>query len=424
MTQPQGRAAALLPFGIFILLFLGTSLIAKDFYSVSVMVPFLIASLFAIFTTRNTSMHDRLKIFCKGAGESSIITMSLIFILAGAFSALSRQMGAVESTVNFGISMIPHSILIAGLFVISCFISFSIGTSMGTIVALAPIALGIAEQSDNPIALAIGAVVGGSMFGDNLSMISDTTIAATRTQGAELRDKFRMNVKVVLPAAIITIVALILVSNPSSDAVQQANFYHLYKIIPYAVVIAAALMGANVIVVLSLGIVAAGAIGLIDGSMPYIKLMQTASEGMMSMADLVIIALLIGGMVEIIKHNGGVNYLINKISSKVNSRKGAELGIAGLVATVDACTANNTIAIVACAPIARNISQKYNLEPKRVAGIMDMFSCTVQGSIPYGAQLLSAATAVAISPFEIMQFLYYPYLMGICALTAILIYKK
>lgn len=422
--QARGRAAALLPFGVFIALFLGTSLITKDFYSVSIMVPFLVAALFAIFTTRGVSMPERMKIFCKGAGDPNIVMMSLIFVLAGAFSALARQIGAVDATVNLGLSILPQNILVAGLFVIGCFISFSIGTSMGTIVALVPIALGVAEKSGNPIALAVGAVVGGAMFGDNLSMISDTTIAATRSQGAELRDKFRMNFKVVLPAAIITLAILLVVSASGGASTAVASSYSLYKIAPYAAVLVAALAGANVIVVLVLGLAAAAAIGLVDGSLTFVTMMKTASDGMMGMADLVIIALLIGGMVELIRHNGGVDYIIHLISSRVSSRKGAELGIAGLVSTVDACTANNTIAIVACGPIAKNIAHKYNLEPKRVAGIMDMFSCSVQGIIPYGAQLLSAATAAAISPFEIMGYLYYPYLMGIAALLAILFYKK
>lgn len=422
--QQKARAAALLPFGVFIALFLGTSFLSNNFYSVSMMVPFLGAALFAIFSTRGVTMQERIDIFCKGAGDANIIIMSLIFVLAGAFSALASQIGAVDATVNLGLSVLPHNLLITGLFIIACFISFAIGTSMGTIVALVPIALGIAEKSGSPIALAVGSVVGGAMFGDNLSMISDTTIAATRTQGAELRDKFRMNFKVVLPAAILTSVILLFSSSTGLEVAAQTESYEIAKVLPYVVVLAAALLGSNVVVVLTLGIISAAAIGLIDGSLTYVSMMKSMSDGMMGMAELVIIALLIGGMVEIIRHNGGIDYLINLIGKRVKSQKGAELGIASLVSAVDVCTANNTIAIVACGPIAKNISDKYGLKPKRVAGIMDMFSCSVQGIIPYGAQLLAASTAASITPFEIMKYLYYPYLMGVAALMAILFYKK
>lgn len=421
--QTNGRAVALLPFGVFIALFLGASFLSNDFYSVSMMVPFLGAALFSIFSTRDISMHDRLGIFCKGAGDPNIVTMSLIFVLAGAFSSLASKIGAVDATVNLGLSILPQNMLVTGIFIIACFISFAIGTSMGTIVALVPIALGIAAKSGSPVALAVGAVVGGAMFGDNLSMISDTTIAATRTQGAELRDKFRMNFKVVLPAAIAT--AVILVFSSTSGGITSApGAYSISKILPYITVLVAALVGTNVVLVLTLGIVFAAAVGLIDGSLTYITMMKTMSEGIMGMAELVIISLLIGGMVELIRHNGGITFLINFIGKRVSTKKGAELGIATLVSAVDVCTANNTIAIVACGPIAKNISDKYELEPKRVAGIMDMFSCTVQGVVPYGAQLLAASTAAAVMPFEIMKYLYYPYLMGVCALLAIVFYKK
>jgi len=369
-------------------------------------------------------MNERIEIFCKGAGDSNIIIMSLIFVLAGAFSTLASQIGAVDATVNLGLSILPHNLLIMGLFTIACFISFAIGISMGTIVALVPIALGIAEKSGNPIALAVGSVVGGAMFGDNHSMISDTTIAATRTQGAELRDKFRMNFKVVLPAAVLTAAILLFSGSAEGVTTAQTGTISIAKVVPYMVVLAAALLGSNVVVGLTLGIVSAAAVGLVDGSLTYVSMMKSMADGMMRMAELVIIALLIGGMVEIIRHNGGIDYLINLIGKRVKSQKGAELGIASLVSAVDVCTANNTIAIVACGPIAKNISDKYGLEPKRVAGIMDMFSCSVQGIIPYGAQLLAASTAAAITPFEIMKYLYYPYLMGVAALMAILFYKK
>ena len=318
----------------------------------------------------------------------------------------------------------PSSLLIPGIFVIGCFIALSIGTSMGTIVALVPIAVGIADKTGIATALAVGAVVSGAMFGDNLSIISDTTISATRTQGCEMKDKFKMNFKIVLPAAIITAVIFMLLTKNSAVVNLEVLEFNLFKILPYIIVIVTALLGVNVIVVLLLGILSSGVIGFIFGSFDIIGLFNSISSGISAMSELIIISILIAGTIEIIKFNGGIDFILNKGLKNFKSKRGAEYGIAMLVSLVDICTANNTVAIVTVGPIAKDISNEFDLEPKRVAGILDMFSCVFQGIIPYGAQLISAAGLAALSPFAIMKFLFYPYLMGICAIIAIYIHWR
>lgn len=417
--QKKGSFLALLPLLVFVVIFIGVSVVLKDFYAMPVVVPFLIAALTALFMNSKVNFNEKLDIFCKGAGEGNIILMCLIFLLAGAFAESAKAMGAVESTVNLGLSLLPSNILVAGVFVISCFIAISIGTSMGTIVAMVPIAMGIGSHTGIPVALVVGAVVGGAMFGDNLSMISDTTIAATKTQGCEMKDKFRMNFIIVLPAAILTALIFMFISRGNNFHVTESYTYNVIKVIPYLGVLLGALMGVNVILVLTGGILLSAVIGIWQGAFSLVGFMQASAKGMQGMFELIIISLLIGGMVELIKNNGGIDFILNVITSKVKSKKGAELGIALLVSLVDICTANNTIAIVTVGPIAKDISDEFNLEPKRVAGILDMFSCVFQGIIPYGAQMLSAATLAKLSPFSIMKYLYYPYLMGICALIAI-----
>lgn len=418
--REKGNVLALSPLLVFVLVFIFISVITKDFYAVPVTVPFLIAGIFAVFTNRKVSINEKIDIFCRGAGEPNIILMCLIFILAGAFAEVAKNMGAVESTVNLGLTLLPGNILVTGVFIIACFIAISIGTSMGTIVALVPIAAGIADKTSIPAALIVGAVVGGAMFGDNLSMISDTTIAATRTQGCEMKDKFRMNFSIVLPAAVITAVLFTVISLGKGDSISSAYSYNLLKVLPYIAVLGTALAGMNVILILIGGIVFAGGIGIATGAVNIIEVLQSVAKGIGGMSELVIISLIIGGMVELIKYNGGIDFLLSFITKRIKSKKGAELGIAALVSLVDICTANNTIAIVTAGPIAKDIAEKYDIEPKRSAGILDMFSCVFQGIIPYGAQLLSAAALARLSPFQIMGYLYYPYLMGISALIAIL----
>lgn len=420
----KGNGLALLPLGVFLLVYLGTSIIAKDFYAVSILIPFLAAALTALIMNKKVKFDEKVDIFCRGAGNTNILLMVIIFILAGAFAKVAKDMGAVDSTVNLGLSLLPSSLLIPGIFIIGCFISLSIGTSMGTIVALVPIAVGIADKTGIATALATGAVVSGAMFGDNLSIISDTTIAATRTQGCEMKDKFKMNFIIVLPAAIITAIILMLLTKSATVVNLEALEFNLFKILPYIIVIVTSLIGVNVSIVLLLGILSSGIIGFILGSFNLIGLFNSISSGILGMSELIIISILIAGTIELINFNGGIDFIINKGLKNFKTKRGAEYGIATLVSLVDICTANNTVAIVTVGPIAKDISNEFDLEPKRVAGIMDMFACVFQGVIPYGAQLISAAGLAALSPFAIMKFLFYPYLMGICAIISIYIHWR
>lgn len=422
--KTKGKFSALLPLAVFLIVYAGTSIIAKDFYAVSVIVPFLISAIVALSINKKRTFEDKLQDFCKGAGNSNVILMILIFVLAGAFAQVAKAMGAVDSTVNFGLSILPTSILVPGVFIIASFIALSVGTSMGTIVALVPIAVGISDKTGIAVAIVVGAVVSGAMFGDNLSMISDTTIAATRTQGCEMKDKFKMNFKIVLPAAIVTAIVFMILTKGISIQTLGEYEYSFIKILPYIVVLISALMGINVIFILIGGIVFAGAIGILYGSFDIIGLFTNISAGIQGMSELIIISLLIAGTIELIKNNGGIEYILNKGMKNFKSKRGAELGIATLVSLVDICTANNTIAIVTVGPIAKDISDEFELEPRRVAGIMDMFSCVFQGLIPYGAQLISASGLAMISPFAIIKYSVYPYLMGICALVSIYLYWR
>ena len=422
--KTKGKVSALLPLAVFLIVYAGTSIIAKDFYAVSVIVPFLISAIVALSMNKKRKFEDKIQDFCKGAGNPNVILMIFIFVLAGAFAQVAKAMGAVDSTVNFGLSILPTSILVPGVFIIASFIALSVGTSMGTIVALVPIAVGISEKTGIAVAIVVGAVVSGAMFGDNLSMISDTTIAATRTQGCEMKDKFKMNFKIVLPAAIVTAIIFMILTKGTAIQTLGDYEYSFIKILPYIAVLISALMGINVIFILIGGIVFAGAIGLLYGSFDIIGLFTNISAGIQGMSELIIISLLIAGTIELIKNNGGIEYILNKGMKNFKSKRGAELGIATLVSLVDICTANNTIAIVTVGPIAKDISDEFELEPRRVAGIMDMFSCVFQGLIPYGAQLISASGLAMISPFAIIRYSVYPYLMGICALVSIYFYWR
>ena len=419
----KGKISALLPLIIFVSIYLGTSLIMQDFYSISVIVPGVIAVLFGIFMNRKNGIENNIEIFCRGAGNSNIILMCLIFILAGSFAEVAKNMGAVESTVNLGLAILPKNILIAGMFLISSFIAISLGTSMGTIAAIVPIAIGISEKTNIALPLIVGAVVGGAMFGDNLSMISDTTIAATRTQGCEMKDKFKVNFKVVLPASIIVVILYVFLGR-GVDAFVGSYEYSLVKVIPYIVIFIAALIGINVISILAGGIVLAGGIGFFTESMNLKTFFDSISTGVSGMSELILISIIIGGIVEIVKENGGIEYILNLVTKRINSKRGAEFGIGLLVSLVDLCTANNTIAIVTVGPLAKDISNKYNLDSKRVAGILDMFSCAIQGVIPYGAQLMSAAALTGLKSFDIMKFLFYPYLMGISVVIFIAFFQR
>lgn len=418
----RGNGWALLPLAVFLIMYLVPSIITKDFYKMPVNVSFLVASIVAIAINKKEKMNKKIEIFCKGAGNGDIILMCVIFILAGAFAEVAKAMGAVTSTVNLGLAILPGNILLAGVFIICCFISLSIGTSVGTIAALAPMAIGIAQKMGISIGLALGAVISGAMFGDNLSMISDTTIAATKTQGCEMKDKFKMNISIVIPAAIITAVIFSMISVGNSAGIVGGHEYSFIKVLPYLVVLISALFGMNVMLVLVSGTIFAGIVGLVTNAFDIWGFMKAIETGISGMSGIIIMSLLIGGMVEVIKHNGGIVFLLNLITKRIKTKKGGEFGIAALVSVVDVCTANNTIAIVMSGPIAKDIADKYDIDPRRSASILDTFSCFFQGIIPYGAQILTAVGVAGsvISPFDIMRYLYYPYLMGICAILCII----
>lgn len=418
-TNKKGNPWALIPFAVFLVLFIGSGIVTGDFYKFPVIVAIVIAAAVALTMNRKETFNQKVEIFTKGAGESNIMLMVMIFLLAGAFSETAKGMGAVDSTVNMALSIVPQNLLMVGVFIIACFISLSMGTSMGTIVALAPIGVGISEQTDISLALSMAAVIGGAMFGDNLSFISDTTIAAVRTQGAKMKDKFKMNFLIVLPAAIITCIILAILTMGEQANISQQSFNWI-KILPYLGVLITALAGVNVFLVLAFGILFAGFIGIVDGSYNLLELIQKSSEGMAGMFEISFLAILIAGMVEVIKHNGGIDYLLHLVTSKIKSKKGAEFGIAGLVSLTDLATANNTISIVIAGPLAKNIADQYGIDPRKSASLLDVFSCSIQGLIPYGAQLLVAAGVAGISPVSILAYSYYPVLIGICGVAAIL----
>lgn len=418
-SKTKGNAFALLPLGVFLLLFIGSGIISGDFYKMPVLVAFIISTSAAFLINKKADFSTKLEVFCKGGGNKDIILMLMIFLFAGSFSSVAKAMGGVDSIVNLGLSILPANLLVSGLFIIGCFISISMGTSVGTIAALGPIGLSIASKTGIPTALILGAVVGGAMFGDNLSMISDTTIAATRTQGCEMKDKFKANFLIVLPAAVITVIILTILTIGYKGAPSSSYSYELIKVLPYMFVLIGAILGANVFFLLGGGVILAGIIGLISGTFDTFGLIAAISSGMASMQELCLISIVVGGMVELIKFNGGIDFLLNFITKRIKSKKGAELGIATLVSVMDLCTANNTIAIVMAAPLAKNISDQYEVDPAKSASLLDIFSSVWQGIIPYGAQLLTAAGLAGISPFEIIKYLHYPILMLICGCISI-----
>ncbi len=415
----KGNPFALLPLGVFLVLFVGSGIITGDFYKMPSIVAFLIAGGVALLFNRKVNLEEKMNVFCKGAGDTNIILMVIIFLLAGAFSNVAKTMGGVDSTVNLSLSILPSNLLVPGLFIIACFISVSMGTSVGTIAALAPIGLGIAQKTGIPVSLVIGAVVGGAMFGDNLSMISDTTIAAVRTQGCELKDKFKVNFLIVLPAAIITVILLVVITSGYKAIPNQSYEYELIKVLPYILVLVGALCGVNVFALLGSGVLFAGIIGISTKSFDLLGFIEAVSVGIGGMYELSLLSIVVGGVVGLIKFNGGIDYVLYFITSKINSKKGAEFGIAALVSVIDLCTANNTVAIVAAGPLAKDIATKYDIDPRKTASILDIFSSCWQGVIPYGAQLLTAAGVAGISPVEILPYLYYPGLMFICGILSI-----
>jgi Na+/H+ antiporter NhaC len=427
MELKRGNFWALTPLLVFILVYLATSLVLNDFYKMPILVAFLFSAFIGFLLFPKFSFPHKIEEFSKGAGDTSIMLMILIFLLAGAFATLGKSMGSVQSTVNFALSYISPSMLIAGLFIIACFISLSLGTSVGTVVALAPIAVGINENVPGTLAVALGAVVGGSMFGDNLSMISDTTIAATRTQNVDMRDKFKVNFWIAFPAAVFTFI-LYTFLNPISDAsaFQGTLDYSIVKILPYIFIISAALFGLHVIWVLVLGIVITLSIGLLTQSFDFWSALNSMNEGMASMFELSVVCLTIGGIVGLIKYYGGIDYILYHVSRWIKTPRGAELGIASLTVFVNAAIANNTITILIVGPLAKDIAMKNNVDLKRSASILDTMSCFVQGFLPYGAQVLAAMAAsnMVLSPFDILKYLYYPYILGVSTLLFILLRRQ
>ena len=417
--ENKGRAIALLPIGVFLVIFLGSGIVTGDFYAMPAIVAFLIALSVAFVQNRGLSFDEKIKIIAKGVGDDNIITMSLIFLCAGGFSGAVTAAGGVDSTVNFGLSILPSGVAVVGLFVIGCFISVSMGTSMGTIAALAPIAVGISEKTGFAMAICIGAVVCGAMFGDNLSMISDTTIAAVKTQGCEMKDKFKANFFIVLPAAILTIVIFFVITMGQSFEMTQELPYNILQIVPYILVLVGALIGINVFVVLIGGIVVSLIVGLATGTIAVAEMFTVVGNGVTGMYDITVISIVVACIVSLVKEFGGIQFILNLIRSRINGKKGAEFGIAGLALLVDCCTANNTVAIVMAGPIAKEISDEFEVDPKRSASLLDIFASVGQGFIPYGAQLLSAATLTGLTPYAIMPYLFYPILMAISAICFI-----
>lgn len=411
---------ALSPLLLFILLYVGLSAIAGDFYKVPMTVVFMIASIYAVAISGNLPLKKRIDTYSRGASSGNLLLMLWIYVLAGAFAASAKQMGAIDATVNMALTYLPANMLLPGLFLAACFISLSIGTSVGTVVALVPIAAGIASSADANVALTTAVIVGGAYFGDNLSAISDTTIVATQSQGCNMSDKFHVNILIVWPAALLILVVYGILGADMEPPRNVASVEYL-KVIPYIVVLVSAIAGMNVMAVLVLGIALCAVIGLVENTYGLFGWLEAMGQGIMGMGELVVIAMMAGGMLEMIRENGGIDYIIDKLTAHVESKRGAELSIAALVSLVNVCTANNTVAILTVGAISKKIGDKYGVDNRKAASILDTFSCTVQGIIPYGVQMLLAAGLAHVSPMAILPYLYYPFAIGICALLAILL---
>lgn len=409
---------ALSPLVVFILFYLVTSIVAGDFYKIPITVAFMVSSMFAIIINKGKPLMNRINTYSRGAATEQMMLMIWIFILAGSFACSAKTMGSIDATVNLTLSLLPPQMLLAGMFLAACFVSIAIGTSVGTIAALVPIAAGVAQQTGTDIAMMTAIIVGGSFFGDNLSFISDTTIMATQTQGCRLSDKFRVNAFIVAPAALLILVAYIFMGQQVS-APQHVDEVQWVKVIPYLVVLITAILGMNVMAVLTIGLILTGIIGLLTGSFDIYGWFGAMGEGILSMSELIIVTMMAGGMLEIIRDMGGIDFIIRQLTRRVSSKRGAELSIATLVSFVDVCTANNTVAILTVGSISKQIGDRYGVDNKKCASILDTFSCTIQGLIPYGAQMLIAAGLASINPIAILPYLYYPLVLGIVALLSI-----
>ena len=404
---------------VFMVVYLVGSILAGDFYKVPLTVAFLAASAYAVCITPKLKLKERVALFSRGAGDENLMLMVWIFVLAGAFAKAAGAMGAIDATVDLTLRMLPDSMLLPGLFLAACFISLSIGTSVGTVVALTPVAVGIAEQTGSSLPLIVAIVVGGSFFGDNLSFISDTTLVATQTQGVRMSDKFKANFYLAGPAALIALVVYIILGQ-GVHVPTNVVWPEWYKVLPYVAVLVLATSGMNVLLVLLIGILLAGIIGMACGNFDLMGWMGAMGEGIMGMSELIIVTLLAGGMLALIRYNGGIDYLIRVLTRRINGKRGAKFTIALLVILADLCTANNTIALITVGPVARDIADRYGVDRRMSASLLDTFSCFAQGLIPYGAQLLMAAGLAAVSPFDIIGYLYYPILLGAIAVLGIL----
>lgn len=411
---------ALSPLIVFVVLYLVLSLVAGDFSSVPLTVVFLISSVYAVATSTKFSLKERIDIYGQGASTPNLLLMLWIYVLAGAFSQSAKGMGAIDTTVNLALNILPPSMILPGLFVTACFISISIGTSVGTVVTLVPIAAGIATQTNSNVALLTAVIVGGAYFGDNLSFISDTTVVATQTQGVRMKDKFKVNLMIVVPAVVV-VLAVYAFMGFGVQAPTHVGQTDLLKVIPYLAVLVTAVCGLNVMAVLVLGIALSGIIGVLGGSYDFYGWLNALGNGIVGMGELIIIAMMAGGMLEIIKVNGGIDYIIEKLSGRIRGKRGAEFSIAALVSLVNLCTANNTVAILTVGNIAKQISEKFGIDPRKTASILDTFSCTIQGIIPYGVQILLAAGLAHVQPVDIIPYLYYPFAIGIAASLSILL---
>lgn len=411
---------ALSPLIVFVVLYIVLSLVAGDFSSVPLTVVFLISSVYAVATSTKFSLKERIDIYGQGASTPNLLLMLWIYVLAGAFSQSAKGMGAIDTTVNLALNILPPSMILPGLFVTACFISISIGTSVGTVVTLVPIAAGIATQTNSNVALLTAVIVGGAYFGDNLSFISDTTVVATQTQGVRMKDKFKVNLMIVVPAVVV-VLAVYAFMGFGMQAPTHVGQTDLLKVIPYLAVLVTAVCGLNVMAVLVLGIALCGIIGVLGGSYDFYGWLNALGNGIVGMGELIIIAMMAGGMLEIIKVNGGIDYIIEKLSGRIRGKRGAEFSIAALVSLVNICTANNTVAILTVGNIAKQISEKFGIDPRKTASILDTFSCTIQGIIPYGVQILLAAGLAHVQPVDIIPYLYYPFAIGIAASLSILL---
>ena len=411
---------ALSPLAVFLGIYLVSSLIAKDFYKIPIAAAFLIASAYALLISKKAPIEDKIAVFSRGAGHKNVLLMLWIFILAGAFAETARQIGAIDATVAATLHILPPSMLFVGLFLASCFISMAIGTSVGTIVALVPVAAGIASESGFDTGFITAIVAGGAFFGDNLSFISDTTIAATKTQGCLMSDKFKVNLKIVAPAALAVAVMYIIIGHGASFSA-PADPVNWTRLIPYVLVIGLAMSGVNVVEVLAIGIVVNAIIGFCQGTLTWTTWLGSIGTGIAGMGDLIIVTMLSGGMLEVIRENGGIDYLVRILTKGISGKRGAEFSIAALVSMANVCTANNTIAILTTGRIAKDITTRFGLDPRKTASILDTFSCMIQGLLPYGAQMLMASGLAGISSLFIIKYLFYPYTMGAFAVLAILL---